>query len=39
MPDDLRPPLIEIAIEPKSKADQEKLAIALARLVAENPSS
>src|SRR5882757_7670306 len=32
-------PVIEIAIEPKSKADQEKLGTALAKLVAEDPSS
>jgi elongation factor G len=31
-------PVIEIAIEPKSKADQEKLALALQRLAAEDPS-
>src|SRR5215469_14600996 len=31
-------PVIEIAIEPKSKADQEKLGVALAKLVAEDPS-
>jgi elongation factor G len=31
-------PVIEIAIEPKSKADQEKLAIALGKMVAEDPS-
>lgn len=31
-------PVIEIAIEPKSKADQEKLAIALSKLAAEDPS-
>jgi len=31
-------PVIEIAVEPKSKADQEKLGIALAKLVAEDPS-
>jgi elongation factor G len=31
-------PVIEIAIEPKSKADQEKLGLALAKLVAEDPS-
>ena len=31
-------PVIEIAIEPKSKADQEKMGIALARLAAEDPS-
>jgi elongation factor G len=31
-------PVIEIAIEPKSKGDQEKLGVALAKLVAEDPS-
>src|SRR6266436_6559999 len=31
-------PVIEIAIEPNSKADQEKLGVALAKLVAEDPS-
>ncbi|MCC6009271.1 MAG: elongation factor G, partial [Rhodobacteraceae bacterium] len=31
-------PVIEIAIEPKTKADQEKMAQALARLAAEDPS-
>ena len=31
-------PVIEIAIEPKTKADQEKMGIALARLAAEDPS-
>src|SRR4051812_39736120 len=31
-------PVNEIAIEPKSKADQEKLGVALAKLVAEDPS-
>ena len=31
-------PVIEIAIEPKTKADQEKLGVALAKLVAEDPS-
>jgi elongation factor G len=31
-------PVIEIAIEPKSKADQEKLGMALAKLAAEDPS-
>jgi elongation factor G len=31
-------PVIEIAIEPKTKADQEKLGIALAKLAAEDPS-
>jgi len=31
-------PVIEIAVEPKSKADQEKMGIALGRLAAEDPS-
>jgi elongation factor G len=31
-------PVIEIAVEPKSKADQEKMGVALARLAAEDPS-
>ena len=31
-------PVIELAIEPKSKGDQEKLGIALQRLAAEDPS-
>ena len=31
-------PVIEIAIEPKSKADQEKLGVTLQRLAAEDPS-
>jgi len=31
-------PVIEIAIEPKSKADQEKLGVALNRLAKEDPS-
>ena len=31
-------PVIEVAIEPKSKADQEKLGVALQKLVAEDPS-
>jgi elongation factor G len=31
-------PVIEIAIEPKSKADQEKLGVALHRLAQEDPS-
>ncbi|NCT41825.1 MAG: elongation factor G [Alphaproteobacteria bacterium] len=31
-------PVIEIAIEPKTKADQEKMGIALQRLAAEDPS-
>ncbi len=31
-------PVIEIAVEPKTKADQEKMGQALARLAAEDPS-
>ncbi|EAU42386.1 elongation factor EF-2 [Fulvimarina pelagi HTCC2506] len=31
-------PVIEIAIEPKTKADQEKMGLALNRLAAEDPS-
>ena len=31
-------PVIEVAVEPKTKADQEKMGIALQRLVAEDPS-
>ena len=31
-------PVIEIAVEPKSKADQEKMSLALQRLAAEDPS-
>jgi len=31
-------PVIEVAVEPKSKADQEKMGMALARLAAEDPS-
>jgi elongation factor G len=31
-------PVIELAIEPKSKADQEKLGIALSKLASEDPS-
>jgi len=31
-------PVIEVAVEPKSKGDQEKMGIALARLAAEDPS-
>ena len=31
-------PVIEIAIEPKTKADQEKMGVALARLAQEDPS-
>jgi elongation factor G len=35
---DMQPSLIEIAIEPKSRADREKLSVALAKLAAEDPS-
>src|SRR5258706_11322103 len=35
---DFPDPVIEIAIEPKSKADQEKLGVALHRLAQEDPS-
>jgi elongation factor G len=39
LPDDRTPQwLVEIAVEPKSKADQEKFATALAQLAAEDPS-
>ena len=31
-------PVIEIAVEPKSKGDQEKMSVALGRLAAEDPS-
>ncbi len=31
-------PVIEIAVEPKTKSDQEKLGVALQRLAAEDPS-
>jgi elongation factor G len=31
-------PVIEVAVEPKSKADQEKMSVAIQRLVAEDPS-
>jgi elongation factor G len=33
----MQPLLVEIAIEPKSKVEREKLAIALAKLAAEDP--
>ncbi len=35
---DFPEPVIELAIEPKSKADQEKLGVALAKLASEDPS-
>ncbi|MGB1548197.1 MAG: elongation factor G, partial [Alphaproteobacteria bacterium] len=31
-------PVIEVAVEPKTKADQEKMSMALVRLAAEDPS-
>ena len=31
-------PVISIAVEPKSKADQEKMGLALGRLAQEDPS-
>ena len=31
-------PVMEIAVEPKTKADQEKMSVALGRLAAEDPS-
>ncbi len=35
---DIPDPVIEVAIEPKSTADQEKMGIAISRLAAEDPS-
>jgi elongation factor G len=35
---DFPDPVIELAIEPKSKADQEKLGVALQKLAAEDPT-
>jgi elongation factor G len=35
---DIPEPVIEIAVEPKTREDQEKMSIALARLAAEDPS-
>ncbi len=35
---DFPEPVIEVAVEPKTKADQEKMGMAIARLVAEDPS-
>jgi elongation factor G len=35
---DFPDPVIEIAVEPKTKVDQERLGIALSRLAAEDPS-
>ena len=36
--DDPLPPIVEIAIEPRTKADLEKLGVALAKLTTEDPS-
>ncbi len=35
---DFPDPVIEVSVEPKTQADQEKMGIALSRLVAEDPS-
>ena len=35
---DFPDPVIEVAVEPKTKADQEKMSTALSRLAAEDPS-
>ena len=35
---DFPDPVIEVSVEPKTKADQEKLGVALAKLCAEDPS-
>ena len=35
---DFAAPVIQLAIEPKTKADQEKLGMAIAKLVAEDPT-
>jgi elongation factor G len=35
---DIPKPVIEVAVEPKSSADQEKMALALSRLAAEDPT-
>ena len=35
---DFPDPVIEVAVEPKTKVDQEKMGTALARLAAEDPS-
>ena len=31
-------PVIQLAVEPKTTQDQEKMSVAIARLVAEDPS-
>jgi elongation factor G len=35
---DFPEPVIEVAVEPKTKADQEKMGIAISRLISEDPS-
>ena len=35
---DFPAPVIEVAVEPKTKSDQEKMSVAIGRLVAEDPS-
>ena len=35
---DFPDPVIEVAVEPKTKADQEKMSVALGKLAAEDPS-
>ena len=35
---DFPEPVISVAVEPKSKADQEKMSIALGKLAQEDPS-
>ena len=35
---DFPEPVIQLAVEPKTKADQEKLGIAIAKLVQEDPT-
>lgn len=35
---DFPDPVIEVSVEPKTQADQEKMGIALSRLIAEDPS-
>ncbi|MDR2777850.1 MAG: elongation factor G [Rickettsiales bacterium] len=35
---DFPDPVIEVSVEPKTQADQEKMGVALSRLVAEDPS-
>jgi elongation factor G len=35
---DFPEPVIEVAVEPKTKADQEKMGVAISRLISEDPS-